>query len=137
MNVNTIPLPAQESSSPLLDSSTLVAFDRFLFAFTIASHIILVATSISLIVVISIAEFLAIRKNDKFYGVLSKRLSKVFVISFGVGTASGIVMAVELVTLFPSFMTLVAETGVISLLYGEVFAFLSGNFRACHVCLLR
>ena len=109
--------------SPLLDSSTLVAFDRFLFAFTIASHIILVATSISLIVVISIAEFLAIRKNDKFYGVLSRRLAKVFVISFGVGTASGIVMAVELVTLFPTFMTLVAETGVIALLYAEVFAF--------------
>ncbi len=86
---------------------------------------------------ISIAEFLAIKKNDKFYGVLSKRLSKVFVISFGVGTASGIVMAVELVTLFPSFMTLVAQTGAISLLYSEIFAFFLEILAGCHVRLLR
>ena len=34
-------------------------FDRFLFAFTIASHIMLVCVSIALIVIISIAEFLS------------------------------------------------------------------------------
>lgn len=98
-------------------------FDRFLFAFTVGSHIILVTMSISLIVLISIAEFIGIRKNDQNYLTLSNRLTKVFVISFGVGTASGIVMAVELVNLFPVFMTLVSETGVISLFYAEVFAF--------------
>ncbi len=101
----------------------MVLFDKFLFAFTIASHIVFVAMSISLIVVISIAEFISIRNNDKYYGILAKRLTKVFVISFGVGTASGIVMAVELVTLFPVFMTFAAQTGVIALFYAEVFAF--------------
>jgi cytochrome bd ubiquinol oxidase subunit I len=99
------------------------AFDRFLFAFTIASHIILVSTSIALIVTIVIAEFLSIHRNDSQFGILASRLTRVFTISFGVGTASGIVMAVELVTLFPSFMTLVSETGVIGLFYFEVFAF--------------
>ncbi len=98
-------------------------FDRFLFAYTIGSHIILVTMSISLIVIICIAEFIGIRRNDQNYTALANRLTKVFVISFGVGTASGIVMAVELVNLFPVFMTLVSETGVISLLYAEVFAF--------------
>lgn len=98
-------------------------FDRFLFAFTVGSHIILVTMSIALIVLISIAEFIGIRNNDQHYLTLSSRLTKVFVISFGVGTASGIVMAVELVNLFPVFMTLVSETGVISLFYAEVFAF--------------
>ncbi len=98
-------------------------FDRFLFAFTIGSHIILVTMSISLVVLISIAEFIGIRKNDSHYLALANRLTKVFVISFGVGTASGIVMAVELVNLFPVFMTLVSKTGVISLFYAEVFAF--------------
>ncbi|MDG6996121.1 MAG: cytochrome ubiquinol oxidase subunit I [Nitrososphaerota archaeon] len=101
----------------------MVLFDRFLFAFTIASHIVFVTMSISLIAVISVAEFLSIRRRDRYYGILAKRLSKVFVISFGVGTASGIVMAVELVTLFPVFMTIVAQTGVIALFYAEVFAF--------------
>lgn len=98
-------------------------FDRFLFAYTIGSHIILVTMSISLIVIICIAEFIGIRKDDQHYTALANRLTKVFVISFGVGTASGIVMAVELVNLFPVFMTLVSQTGVISLFYAEVFAF--------------
>jgi cytochrome bd ubiquinol oxidase subunit I len=101
----------------------MATFDRFLFAFTIGSHIILVSTSIALIVTIVISEFFSIRRNDKNYGELANRLVRVFAISFGVGTASGIVMAVELVTLFPGFMTLVSETGVIALFYFEVFAF--------------
>ncbi|MDG6995013.1 MAG: cytochrome ubiquinol oxidase subunit I [Nitrososphaerota archaeon] len=101
----------------------MTGFDRFLFAFTIASHITLVATSIALIVIVVLAEFLSIHYNDKNYGILAKRLTKVFTISFGVGTASGIVMAVELVTLFPAFVTVGAQTGVIELFYFEVFAF--------------
>ena len=98
-------------------------FDRFLFAYTIGAHIILVTLSISLIVIITIAEFIGIRKSDQHYITLSERLTKVFVISFGVGTASGIVMAVELINLFPPFMTLVSKTGAIALFYAEVFAF--------------
>ena len=101
----------------------MILFDRFLFAFTIASHIILASVSIALIVIISVAEFISLRRTDRYYRVLSKRLTKVFVIVFGIGTASGIVMAVELVTLFPAFMTLVSETGVISVFYAEIFAF--------------
>ena len=98
-------------------------FDRFLFAFTIGSHILLVTTSIGLSIVISITEFLAARRGDRYYAALARRLLRPFVISFGVGTASGIVMAVELVNLFPTFMTLVSRTGVISIFYVEVFAF--------------
>jgi cytochrome d ubiquinol oxidase subunit I len=107
----------------LLDASTIATFDRFLFAFTIASHIILVSMSIALIIVISTAEFISLRRNDRYCRALSRRLSKVFVIFFGVGTASGVVMAVELVTLFPAFMTLVSQTGAILILYAEIFAF--------------
>ena len=101
----------------------MLSFVRFLFAFTIGSHILLVSTSIALAVLISVAEFVAIRKHDQIYEALARRLAKVFVISFAVGTASGIVMAVELVGLFPSFMTLVSSTGAVVLLYAEVSAF--------------
>ena len=101
----------------------MLSFVRFLFAFTIGSHILLVSTSISLSILISAAEFISIRRGDKVYEALARKLTKVFVMSFGVGTASGIVMAVELVTLFPTFMTLVAQTGVIILFYAEMFAF--------------
>jgi len=98
-------------------------FDRLLFAFTVASHIILVSLSIGLAILLSAFEFLRARYKDPFYGALVRRLSRPFVISFGVGTASGIVMAIELVNLFPGFMKLVSETGVIAIFYVEIFAF--------------
>jgi cytochrome d ubiquinol oxidase subunit I len=101
----------------------MLSFVRFLFAFTIGSHIMLVSTSIALVILISVSEFLSVRRRDPVYEALARRLSKVFVISFGVGTASGIVMAVELVGLFPGFMTLVASTGAMVLFYSEVSAF--------------
>ena len=101
----------------------MLTFVRFLFAFTIGSHILLVSSSVALIVLISISEFLSIRRHDPVYEALARRLAKVFVVSFGVGTASGIVMAVELVGLFPSFMTLVASTGAMALFYAEISAF--------------
>jgi cytochrome d ubiquinol oxidase subunit I len=101
----------------------MLSFVRFLFAFTIGSHILLVCTSIALIFLISISEFLSIRRNDQAYEALARRLSKMFVVSFGVGTASGIVMAVELIGLYPGFMTLVASTGAIALFYAEISAF--------------
>lgn len=101
----------------------MVSFDRFLFAFTIASHILLVSVSIGLSILIATLELLRARTGDKYYGALVRKLVRPFVVSFGVGTASGIVMAVELVNLFPGFMTLVSETGVIAIFYVEIFAF--------------
>lgn len=101
----------------------MAEFDRFLFAFTIGSHILLVSVSITLSILISIFEFLSVRYGDRYYGTLARKLLRVFVVSFGVGTASGVVMAVELVNLFPGFMTLVSQTGVIAVFYVEIFAF--------------
>ena len=98
-------------------------FARFLFAYTIGSHIILVSASIGLILVITVLEIMKLRRAKENYTELIARLKKLFVISFGVGTASGIVMAVELVNLFPVFMQLVSKTGVIAIFYAEIFTF--------------
>ena len=102
---------------------SMAEFDRFLFAFTVGSHIILVTMSISIILLLTILEGLKLRRNNSAYADLIHRLKRVFVIFFGIGTASGIVMAMELVGLFPGFMTVVSMTGVINLFYAEVFAF--------------
>ena len=104
-------------------SVPMVTFDRFLFAFTIGTHILLVSVSIGIAMLLCILEFITARTSDRYYRALTRRLVRPFVISFGVGTASGIVMAVELVNLFPSFMTLVSKTGVIAIFYVEIFAF--------------
>lgn len=65
---------------------------------------------------------MAIRKKDIHYEVLSRRLAKALVIFFAVGTASGTVLAVELFTLWPSFMVLIAKVDILPFYY-EVFAF--------------
>jgi cytochrome d ubiquinol oxidase subunit I len=104
-------------------SIPIESFDRFLFAFTIGSHILLVSLSIGLAIMLCVVEFLFARTKDRYYGALARRLIRPFVVSFGIGTASGIVMAVELVNLFPGFMTLVSKTGVIAIFYVEIFAF--------------
>jgi len=103
--------------------STIVDFDRFLFAFTIGSHILIVSLSIGMAIMICISEFLFARTRNKYYGGLVRRLIRPFIVAFGIGTASGIVMAVELVNLFPVFMKLVSSTGVIAIFYVEIFAF--------------
>jgi Cytochrome bd-type quinol oxidase, subunit 1 len=98
-------------------------FDRFLFAYTIGSHIIIVSASIALSLILAILEFMITRKNVPEYKTMLFKLKRMFIVSFGVGTASGIVLAVELVNLFPGFMTFVSSTGAISLFYAEVSAF--------------
>ena len=98
-------------------------FDRFMMGFTLGSHILIVTLSIALSIFISVAEFLAIRKKDLYYYVLSKRLTKAFVIFFAVGTASGSVLAVELFSLWPPFMVLIGKVDILPFYY-EVFAFL-------------
>ena len=101
---------------------SVIGFDRFLMGFTLGAHILIVTLSISLSLIVSIAEFLAIRKKDPHYEVLSRRLAKALVIFFAVGTASGTVLAVELFTLWPTFMVLIAKVDILPFYY-EVFAF--------------
>jgi cytochrome d ubiquinol oxidase subunit I len=101
---------------------SIVNFDRFLMGYTLAAHILIVTLSIALSVMVSLSEFLAIRKKDVYYGVLAKRLSKALIIFFAVGTASGTVLAVELFSLFPNFMVLIAKVDILPFYY-EVFAF--------------
>lgn len=79
--------------------------------------------SIALSIMLVFMEFLIARKNKPEYRIMLFRLKRMFIVSFGIGTASGIVLAVELVNLFPGFMTLVSSTGAISLFYAEVSAF--------------
>ena len=102
---------------------TIVNFERFLMGFTLASHILIVTMSIGFSILVSIAEFLAIRWKDPYYEAIARRFTKALVIFFAVGTASGTVLAVELFALWPSFMVVVGKVDILPFYY-EVFAFL-------------
>ncbi|MEM0139730.1 MAG: cytochrome ubiquinol oxidase subunit I [Ferroplasma sp.] len=98
-------------------------WDSAMFAYTISAHILLVSLSMGLAIMVTIAEFLALKKKDKYYDTLAYKLSKALVIFFAVGTASGTVMAMELFLFWPSFMKLVGEVSM-GPFYVEVFSFL-------------
>ncbi len=99
-----------------------VDVDRITMAYTLAFHIMFVCVSLSLPVVMVVSEYLGLRKNDRFYNVLAKRLSIALIIFFAVGTASGIAVAAEMLVLFPGFMSFVGKVAILPL-YVEVFAF--------------
>ncbi|MCL4451346.1 MAG: cytochrome ubiquinol oxidase subunit I, partial [Candidatus Thermoplasmatota archaeon] len=63
---------------------TIANFDRFLMGFTLASHILIVTMSIGFSILISLAEFLAIRWKDPYYEAMARRFAKAFVIFFAV-----------------------------------------------------
>jgi cytochrome d ubiquinol oxidase subunit I len=100
----------------------IVLFDRFLMGFSLFIHIILASLGIALPVIILTAEYLGIKKNDIFYSTLAKRLAIAFVVLFAIGTASGILVAVEMFVLWPTFMQLVSQVAILPF-YIEVFAF--------------
>jgi cytochrome bd ubiquinol oxidase subunit I len=100
----------------------VVAFDRFLMAYSLAIHIVLAAIGIALPVIILSAEFIGIRNNDKYFKVLARRLSIVFAILFAVGTASGLLVALNIFLLWPKFMALISQVAILPF-YSETFAF--------------
>ncbi len=99
-----------------------VLLDRVTMGFSLAIHIFLVSFGISLPIVIGAAEFLGIRRRDRHYAVMAKRLTTALLIFFAIGAASGTVVALELLLLWPKFMALVGAVDIL-LLYIEVFAF--------------
>ncbi|MDE1825599.1 MAG: cytochrome ubiquinol oxidase subunit I [Candidatus Micrarchaeota archaeon] len=100
----------------------IVGFDRFLMGFSLFVHIILAVIGVALPLIILIAEYLGIKYNDKDYAVLSRRLMVVFIVLFAVGSASGILVAINLFLLWPTFMALVGQVAILPV-YIEVFAF--------------
>ena len=97
-------------------------FDRFLMGFSLGVHIILAVIGIALPVIIVTAEITGIKKKDQYYTRIAKRLTTIFIVFFAVGAASGTLVALELLVLWPKFMVLVGHVAILPL-YIEVFAF--------------
>ena len=100
----------------------VVPFDRFLMAFSLAVHIVLAAVGIALPAVMLIAEYLGIRYKNQYFEMMARRLSLAFVALFAIGTASGLLVALNIFLLWPTFMALVSQVAILPF-YIEVFAF--------------
>ncbi|MBH0228972.1 cytochrome ubiquinol oxidase subunit I [Halobacillus yeomjeoni] len=99
-----------------------VVMSRMLTSLTLAFHIIFATIGVGVPVMISIAEFIGIKKKDPHYTLLARRWTRGFTITVAVGVVTGTAIGLQLSLLWPSFMQIAGN--VISLpLFLETFAF--------------
>ncbi|GEL78500.1 cytochrome ubiquinol oxidase subunit I [Tenuibacillus multivorans] len=99
-----------------------VFFSRTLTGLTLAFHIIYATIGVGVPLMIAIAQWIGIKKNDEHYILLARRWTRGFVITVAVGVVTGTAIGLQLSLLWPNFMELAGH--VISLpLFMETFAF--------------
>lgn len=101
-----------------------ILLDRITMGLSLAVHIILASIGIGLPIIMSIMEFIGIRRKDPHYTLFARRMTPVLIILFAIGTASGTIVALELFLLWPTFIQLMSQVAILPL-YVEVFAFFS------------
>ncbi|MBA4537897.1 cytochrome ubiquinol oxidase subunit I [Bacillus aquiflavi] len=99
-----------------------VFLSRMLTSLTLGFHIIFATIGVGVPVMISIAEYIGIKKNDPYYILLARRWARGFTITVAVGVVTGTSIGLQLSLLWPSFMKIAGQA--ISLpLFMETFAF--------------
>ncbi|ARI77645.1 cytochrome ubiquinol oxidase subunit I [Halobacillus mangrovi] len=102
-----------------LDSATL---SRMLTSLTLLFHAIFATIGVGVPVMVSIAEFIGIKKKDPHYTLLARRWTRGYTITVAVGVVTGTAIGLQLSLLWPSFMQLAGN--IIALpLFMETFAF--------------
>ncbi|MEK3909340.1 cytochrome ubiquinol oxidase subunit I [Oceanobacillus sp. FSL W7-1309] len=99
-----------------------VIASRFLTLLTLSFHIIYATIGVGVPLMIMIAQWIGIRKNDEHYILMARRWAKGFVVTVAVGVVTGTAIGLQLSLLWPNFMELAGQ--IIALpLFVEVFAF--------------
>jgi cytochrome d ubiquinol oxidase subunit I len=99
-----------------------VMLSRMLTALTLGFHIIFATIGVGAPLMISLAEWIGIKRNDQHYIILARRWARGFVVTVAVGVVTGTCIGLQLSLLWPSFMRVAGN--VISLpLFMETFAF--------------
>jgi cytochrome d ubiquinol oxidase subunit I len=97
-------------------------FSRVLTELTLSFHIIYATIGVGIPLMIMIAQWVGIKKNDEHYILLARRWARGFVITVAVGVVTGTAIGLQLSLLWPNFMELAGN--VIALpLFMETFAF--------------
>ncbi|QED46526.1 cytochrome ubiquinol oxidase subunit I [Cytobacillus dafuensis] len=99
-----------------------VFFSRVLTELTLSFHIIFATIGVGIPLMIMIAQWVGIKKNDEHYILLARRWARGYVITVAVGVVTGTAIGLQLSLLWPKFMELAGN--VIALpLFMETFAF--------------
>jgi cytochrome d ubiquinol oxidase subunit I len=106
----------------LLNGYDPVIFSRILTSLTLGFHIIFATIGVGIPLMIALAEWIGIKRNDFHYLLLARRWARGYVITVAVGVVTGTAIGLQLSLLWPSFMRVAGQS--ISLpLFLETFAF--------------
>src|SRR4029453_2084151 len=106
---------------------------RSQMAFTLGFHIVLACLGVGFPLMMLIANYIGLKKNDEVALLLARRWSKVVAITFAVGAVTGTVLSFEFGLLWPEF------TGRFGKVFGVLFAiegiffFLEAIFVAIYI----
>ena len=102
-------------------------------AFTLASHIILVPLGVSWAFMTLIANYRALRHDDRDALVLAQRWSKYMAVTFAVGAVSGTVLSFEFGLLWPRFMGQWGQVFGVPFAFEGVFFFTEAIFITIYI----
>jgi cytochrome d ubiquinol oxidase subunit I len=102
-------------------------------AFTLAFHIILVPLGVSWAFMALVANYRALRHDDRDALVLAQRRSKYMAVTFAVGAVTGTVLSFEFGLLWPKFMGRFGDAFGIPFAIEGLFFFLEAIFIAIYI----
>jgi cytochrome bd ubiquinol oxidase subunit I len=110
-----------------------VPWARSQMAFTLAFHIILVPLGVSWAFMTLIANYRAVRYNDRDALLLAQRWSKYMAVTFAVGAVTGTVLSFEFGLLWPRFMGTWGDAFGIPFAFEGLFFFTEAIFVAIYI----
>ncbi|ANE48424.1 cytochrome D ubiquinol oxidase subunit I [Paenibacillus swuensis] len=97
-------------------------YSRILTSLTLGFHIIFATIGVGVPLMIALAEWMGIKRNDPHYTLLARRWARGFVITVAVGVVTGTSIGIQLSLLWPSFMRIAGQAIALPL-FMETFAF--------------
>lgn len=99
-----------------------VLYSRILTGLTLAVHTIFSTLGVGVPLLIALAEWKGIKRNDEHYHLLARRWARGYIITVAVGVVTGTAIALQLSLLWPNFMQVAGQT-ISFPLFLETFAF--------------
>jgi cytochrome bd ubiquinol oxidase subunit I len=124
---------AMLSGAVLVAAVDPVPWARAQMAFTLAFHIILVPLGVSWAFMTLIANYRALRHDDRDALVLAQRWSKYMAVTFAVGAVTGTVLSFEFGLLWPRFMGQWGEAFGVPFAFEGLFFFTEAIFVAIYI----
>ncbi|MDG5788026.1 cytochrome ubiquinol oxidase subunit I [Evansella sp. AB-P1] len=99
-----------------------VLYSRILTTLTLAFHVIFATLGVGIPLMIAIAEWMGIKRNDPHYTLMARRWARGFIVTVAVGVVTGTAIVLQLSLLWPNFMRAAGHTIGLPM-FMETFAF--------------